>query len=87
MLIGSAYGTGGLLVDGSILGWAEANDNRVMACTLPACSSTMTAITGLRGPSGLAVDSTYVYGVDRGTPNGSGGWVAGTARVWRWLKQ
>jgi hypothetical protein len=84
---GSNYGTGGLVVDGSTLGWAEANDNRVMACTLPGCASPAAKVTGLRTPSGLAFDATYVYGADRGTPNGSGGYVAGTARVWRWLKQ
>lgn len=84
---GSNYGTGAVVVDGTTLGWAEANDNRVMACTLPSCASPAAKVTGLRTPSGLAVDSTHVYGADRGTPNGSGGYVAGTARVWRWLKQ
>jgi hypothetical protein len=85
-LTASAYGTGGLAVDGTTLGWAEANDNRVQACQLPACASVTTVQTGLRTPVGLAVDATYVYGADRGTPNGSGGYVAGTARVWRFVK-
>ena len=58
-----------------------------MVCTLPSCASAMTVLSGLRNPSGLAFDSSYVYGADRGTPNGAGGYVAGTGRVWRWLKQ
>ena len=86
-LLGSAYGTGGLLVDGTTLGWAESIDNKVMICTLPSCASAMNVLSGLRSPSGLAFDASYVYGADRGTPNGSGGYVAGTARVWRWLKR
>lgn len=85
-LTGSAYGTGGLVVDGATLAWTEINDNRVQACTLPACASVTTVQAGLVSPSGLAVDAAYLYGADRGTPNGSGGYLAGTARVWRRLK-
>lgn len=85
-LSGSAYGTGGLVVDGTTLAWAESNDNRVRACSLPSCASTFTVRGGLVTPTGLAFDSTWVYGVDRGTPNGSGGFVAGTGRVWRFRK-
>lgn len=85
-LTGSAYGTGGLAVDGTTLGWAEASDNRVTTCVLPACVSTTTAITGLHTPVGLATDTTYVYGADRGAPNGSGGYLVGTARLWRFAK-
>jgi hypothetical protein len=58
-----------------------------MVCQLPSCTASVEKISGLRSPSGLAFDASYVYGVDRGTPNGSGGYVGGTARLWRWLKQ
>lgn len=85
-LSGSAYGTGGLLLDGSTLKWAEANDNLVRSCTLPACGDVTTVLSGLSTPSGLDADATYLYGADRGTPNGSGGYVAGTARLWRAAK-
>ncbi len=85
-LTSSAYGTGGLVVDGAALAWTEINDNRVMACMLPSCASTMTVRTGLRSPSALAFDAATVYGADRGTPNGTGGYVAGTGRVWKFAK-
>jgi hypothetical protein len=82
-LSGSAYGTGGLILDGSTLKWAEGNDGLVRTCTLPACNDVTTYLSGLNGPSALEAGASWLYGADRGQSNGSGGYVAGSAYLWR----
>lgn len=83
MTVGSGYGTGGLDGDAALLRWANVNSGALESCVLPGCTVVVPFASGLASPSGVRSDATHLYGINRGTPNGSGGFVAGTATVWR----
>ncbi len=81
----SAYGTGGLDLDGNTLRWANGVAGKLESCTTPSCSAITLIKSGLTAsPTGLRTNATHVYGIDRGTSNGSGGYVANTAGIWRY---
>ncbi len=85
-LADTPYTTSEIDLDGTTLRVAVAGENRVAQCTTPDCAALTDAVTGLAAPGGTRGDATYVYGFDRGQPDGSGGYVAGTGTIWRVAK-
>ncbi|KFA90019.1 hypothetical protein Q664_31025 [Archangium violaceum Cb vi76] len=81
--VGTGYGSGGFEGDASLLRWANINAGTLESCELPDCTRVDTPVSGLVTPVGIRSNATHVYGASRGTPNGSGGHVAGTASIWR----
>lgn len=81
--VGTGYGSGGFEGDATLLRWANIHAGTLESCVLPGCSRVDTPVSGLVTPIGIRSNATHVYGASRGTPNGSGGYVAGTATIWR----
>jgi hypothetical protein len=80
------YATGELDRDGTTLRFGVLGDGRIAQCAAPDCAAVTDFVTGHAAPGGVRADATHVYGFDRGTPNGSGGYVAGTGTIWRVAK-
>lgn len=85
-LADTPYTTSEIDLDGTTLRVAVAGENRVAACATPDCATLTDVVTGLVSPGGTRGDATFVYGFDRGQPDGSGGYVAGTGTIWRVAK-
>ncbi len=82
----SGYGTGGLDLQGATLRWANVKDGILQTCTVPDCASVTQVAGGLASPAGVRTDATHVYGINRGAANGAGGFVAGSATIWRYAR-
>lgn len=81
--VGTGYGTGGLDLDATTLRWANVMSGALESCMLPGCAAVVPVMAGLASPSGVRSNAAFIYGIARGTPNGAGGYVAGTASIWR----